>query len=193
MKRIPLTIDRDEREQHSEFDRELLNRVHSAALSSSKLALSLEFEREKSCITQSGLTITGLSAFSIFAATVFASLTEEHMLPNAYIWSAFFAVVLLFLASLLFSILVLFRPKKAYSKSPRSMYSYYIDNQNEFDSTGVIESECNLFDSLWKPLDKANKRRILFLHLSLAFFVASIALFFLAIMIPFEVTAVSKL
>ena len=140
--------------------------------------------REESCITQSGLTITGLSAFSIFFITAFSPISNANIFSNNYLLACYLLISSLLLSSLAAAALVLFRPKINYPASPKDLHDYFMGNKEEFNLDGLIDSECSLYEELWKSVDKANQRRIRLLHVSLGLFLLSVAAFLIAVTIP---------
>lgn len=171
--------------ERDDSNKEALNRrIRSSALGCAQFSLEQEYRREESCITQSGLTITGLSAFSIFFITAFSPINDAGIFSNSYLLICYLFISSLLLSSLAAAALVLFRPKIKHPASPKKLHDYFMGNKEEFDLDGLVDSECSLYEDLWKSVDKANRRRTLLLHVSLGLFLLSVATFLIAVTIP---------
>lgn len=180
----PSDIDEHDLERDSPNKKALDKSIRSTALGCAQFSLEQEYRREESCITQSGLTITGLSAFSIFFITAFSPISNANIFSNNYLLACYLLISSLLLSSLAAAALVLFRPKINYPASPKDLHDYFMGNKEEFNLDGLIDSECSLYEELWKSVDKANQRRIRFLHVSLGLFLLSVAVFLIAVTIP---------
>lgn len=180
----PSDIDEHDLERDNPNKKALDKSIRSTALGCAQFSLEQEYRREESCITQSGLTITGLSAFSIFFITAFSPISNTNIFSNNYLLACYLFISSLLLSSLAAAALVLFRPKINYPASPKDLHDYFMGNKEEFNLDGLIDSECSLYEELWKSVDKANQRRIRLLHVSLGLFLLSVAAFLIAVTIP---------
>lgn len=180
----PSDIDEHDLERDNPNKKALDKSIRSTALGCAQFSLEQEYRREESCITQSGLTITGLSAFSIFFITAFSPISNANIFSNNYLLACYLLISSLLLSSLAAAALVLFRPKINYPASPKDLHDYFMGNKEEFNLDGLIDSECSLYEELWKSVDKANQRRIRLLHVSLGLFLLSVAAFLIAVAIP---------
>ena len=180
----PSDIDEHDLERDNPNKKALDKSIRSTALGCAQFSLEQEYRREESCITQSGLTITGLSAFSIFFITAFSPISNANIFSNNYLLACYLLISSLLLSSLAAAALVLFRPKMNYPASPKDLHDYFMGNKEEFNLDGLIDSECSLYEELWKSVDKANQRRIRLLHVSLGLFLLSVAAFLIAVTIP---------
>lgn len=180
----PSDIDEHDLEGDNPNKKALDKSIRSTALGCAQFSLEQEYRREESCITQSGLTITGLSAFSIFFITAFSPISNANIFSNNYLLACYLLISSLLLSSLAAAALVLFRPKINYPASPKDLHDYFMGNKEEFNLDGLIDSECSLYEELWKSVDKANQRRIRLLHVSLGLFLLSVAAFLIAVTIP---------
>ena len=180
----PSDIDEHDLERDNPNKKALDKSIRSTALGCAQFSLEQEYRREESCITQSGLTITGLSAFSIFFITAFSPISNANIFSNNYLLACYLFISSLLLSSLAAAALVLFRPKINYPASPKDLHDYFMGNKEEFNLDGLIDSECSLYEELWKSVDKANQRRIRLLHVSLGLFLLSVAAFLIAVTIP---------
>lgn len=180
----PSDIDEHDLERDNPNKKALDKSIRSTALGCAQFSLEQEYRREESCITQSGLTITGLSAFSIFFITAFSPISNANIFSNNYLLACYLLISSLLLSSLAAAALVLFRPKINYPASPKDLHDYFMGNKEEFNLDGLIDSECSLYEELWKSVDKANQRRIRLLHVSLGLFLLSVAAFLIAVTIP---------
>lgn len=180
----PSDIDEHDLERDNPNKKALGKSIRSTALGCAQFSLEQEYRREESCITQSGLTITGLSAFSIFFITAFSPISNANIFSNNYLLACYLLISSLLLSSLAAAALVLFRPKINYPASPKDLHDYFMGNKEEFNLDGLIDSECSLYEELWKSVDKANQRRIRLLHVSLGLFLLSVAAFLIAVAIP---------
>ena len=180
----PSDIDEHDLERDNPNKKALDKSIRSTALGCARFSLEQQYRREESCITQSGLTITGLSAFSIFFITAFSPISNANIFSNNYLLACYLLISSLLLSSLAAAALVLFRPKINYPASPKDLHDYFMGNKEEFNLDGLIDSECSLYEELWKSVDKANQRRIRLLHVSLGLFLLSVAAFLIAVTIP---------
>lgn len=180
----PSDIDEHDLERDNSNKEALDESIRSSALGCAQFSLEQEYRREESCITQSGLTITGLSAFSIFFITAFSPINNANIFSNSYLLACYLLISSLLLSSLAAAALVLFRPKINYPASPKDLHDYFMGNKEEFNLDGLIDSECSLYEELWKSADKANQRRIRLLHVSLGLFLLSVAAFLITVTIP---------
>lgn len=180
----PSDIDEHDLERDNPNKKALDKSIRSTALGCAQFSLEQEYRREESCITQSGLTITGLSAFSIFFITAFSPISNANIFSNNYLLACYLLISSLLLSSLAAAALVLFRPKINYPASPKDLHDYFMGNKEEFNLDGLIDSECSLYEELWESVDKANQRRIRLLHVSLGLFLLSVAAFLIAVTIP---------
>lgn len=180
----PSDIDEHDLERDNPNKKALDKSIRSTALGCAQFSLEQEYRREESCIAQSGLTITGLSAFSIFFITAFSPISNANIFSNNYLLACYLLISSLLLSSLAAAALVLFRPKINYPASPKDLHDYFMGNKEEFNLDGLIDSECSLYEELWKSVDKANQRRIRLLHVSLGLFLLSVAAFLIAVTIP---------
>lgn len=180
----PSDIDEHDLERDNPNKKALDKSIRSTALGCAQFSLEQEYRREESCITQSGLTITGLSAFSIFFITAFSPISNTNIFSNNYLLACYLFISSLLLSSLAAAALVLFRPKINYPASPKDLHDYFMGNKEEFNLDGLIDSECSLYEELWRSVDKANQRRIRLLHVSLGLFLLSVAAFLIAVTIP---------
>lgn len=189
----PSDIDEHDLERNSSNKEVLDKSIRSSALGCARFSLEQEYRREESCITQSGLTITGLSAFSIFFITAFSPISNASIFSSSYLLTCYLLISSLLLSSLAAATLVLFRPKINYPASPKELHDYFMGNKGEFNLDGLVDSECSLYEELWKSVDKANQRRIRLLHVSLGLFLLSVAAFLIAVTIPgFYFSALSR-
>ncbi len=180
----PSDIDEHDLERDNSKKEALDKSIRSSALGCAQFSLEQEYRREESCITQSGLTITGLSAFSIFFITAFPPISNANIFSNGYLLTCYFFISSLLLSSLATAALVLFRPKINYPASPKELHDYFMGNKEEFNLDGLVDSECSLYEELWESADKANQRRIRLLHVSLGLFLLSVVAFLIAVTIP---------
>ena len=180
----PSDIDEQDPERDNSDKEALDKRIRSSALGCAQFSLEQEYRREESCITQSGLTITGLSAFSIFFITAFSPINDAGIFSSNYLLTCYLLISSLLLSSLAAAALVLYRPKINYPASPKELHGYFMENKEEFDLDGLVDSECSLYEDLWKSVDKANQRRTRLLHVSLGLFLLSVATFLIAVTIP---------
>ena len=81
----PSDIDEQDPERDNSDKEALDKRIRSSALGCAQFSLEQEYRREESCITQSGLTITGLSAFSIFFITAFSPINDAGIFSSSYL------------------------------------------------------------------------------------------------------------
>lgn len=180
----PSGIDEHDLERDNSNKEALDKSIRSSALGCAQFSLEQEYRRGESCITQSGLTITGLSAFSIFFITAFSPINNANIFSSSYLLTCYLLISSLLLSSLAAAALVLIRPKIDYPASPKELHDYFVGNKEEFDLDGLVDSECSLYEVIWESVDKANQRRTRLLHVSLALFLLSVAAFLTAVTIP---------